>query len=45
MDILAQEHNKINYLADGKLSSYSPGICVTEDGRIIVTAGTSGNDE
>jgi len=44
MEILAQEHVKINYLEDGKLSSFSPGICVTDTGRIIVTAGTSGSD-
>lgn len=45
MDILADDHVKINYLDNGKLSSYSPGICIAENGRIIVTAGTSGSDE
>lgn len=45
MKILAQQHVKINYMEDGKLSSYSPGICVTDTGRIIVTAGTAGNNE
>lgn len=45
MKILAQEHVKINYLEKCDLSSYSPGICVTKTGRIIVTAGTSGSNE
>ena len=45
MEILAQKHTKINYMDNGKLSSFSPGICVTSTGRIVVTAGTAGDKE
>ncbi len=45
MEFLAQEHIKINYHDDGRLSSYSPGILVTGNGRIVVTAETSGSNE
>ncbi len=45
MKNLAQDHIKINYLGKSGLSSYSPGICISNSGRIIVTAGTSGSDE
>ena len=44
MEILAQDHVRINDSADTGCFSYSPGICSGTDGRIIVTSGTSGPD-
>ena len=45
MKILAQDHVKINNNTSTGLFSYSPGICISSEGRIIVTSGSSGNDE
>ncbi len=42
MKILAQDFIRINDTTEEGLFSYSPGICLTETGRIIVTAGSSG---
>lgn len=45
MKILAQDYIRINDNTDKGLFSYSPGICMGLDGRIIVTSGSSGDDE
>ncbi|MDX1359041.1 MAG: exo-alpha-sialidase [Clostridia bacterium] len=45
MKILAQDHIRINDNSGTGLFSYSPGICMGINGRIIVTSGTSGIDE
>lgn len=42
MKILAQDFIRINDTTAEGLYSYSPGICIGEDHRIIVTSGTSG---
>ena len=45
MKILAQDYVMINDNTSTGLYSYSPGICMGSEGRIIVTSGASGNDE
>lgn len=45
MKLLAQEYIRINDTTSEGLYSYSPGICIGEGNRIIVTSGTSGAAE
>lgn len=42
MEILAQDYIRINDTTAEGLFSYSPGICMAENGRIIVASGTAG---
>ena len=45
MKFLANNYKKIQNTTNEQLFSYSPGICMGNDNRIIVTAGASGNND
>jgi len=45
MKFLANNFKKIQNTTNEQLFSYSPGICMGNDNRIIVTAGAAGNND
>ncbi len=45
MKILAQDYIRINDTTTEGLYSYSPGICMADNGRIVVTSGSAGPAE
>ena len=45
MKILAQDYIRINDTTAEGLYSYSPGICIADKGRIVVTSGSAGPAE
>ena len=45
MKILAQDYIRINDTTAEGLYSYSPGICMADKGRIVVTSGSAGSAE